>query len=292
MDPTTTPKFYFADRYCGPYRVPGKGSQKSFRFDRNIRPQELKALLSEFQIRMEKSRLKDVLPPLIREQCVLRSLKPREIKKFQLTLREIAEERKTNVDHANSMLMELVRKTMVMKIPHVLEHVKMTLDTHDGKFVCFVYHRLLGSKLDEALTEWGVEHIHIHGEIPMSKRTELLDQFSTNTSTRVAILSFGACGVGLNITCANLCLFCERIFDAVIQVQAEARCWRIGQTLPVTLRYLDLHGSTDTLLEANVNRKRATQAFLLGEEKFDSLPGPMDCKKRKVEHFSDVIETN
>jgi SWI/SNF-related matrix-associated actin-dependent regulator 1 of chromatin subfamily A len=256
--------FYYAVRYCGPEYVNIGRGKKVWQFKRETRAEELQALLSPFLIHMKKEDVID-LPPLLKERIIVGSLCNKQRKEFTSTLAKVKEMRDKSTLAANAMLMELVRDTMRLKTPFVVNHIQ-TLLVSQAKFVCFVHHRFLSEAIQTMLVAENVQFININGETDKKLRTTLLKQFESDSNVRVAILTFGTCAAGLNITFANLCVFCERTFDATLQEQAEGRLHRINQKLPVTLLYLDLQYSTDTLLDNTVKRKVASQAFILGGE--------------------------
>lgn len=256
-------KFYFADRYLSVVKKPiGKG-QTAWDFKRNVRKQELKALMSPFLIRMKMKNVVD-LPPVVRETIVVGELNKKQTKEFAEKLVKIDSLREKNSMAANAMMMELVRETMRLKTPFVVRHIKMLLETQP-KLSCFLHHHYLSDEIQNMLNANGIEFININSKVSRKKRAELIEDFKVKPNIRVAILSFGCCAFGLNLTCVRVNVFCEDIWEADKKMQAEARSARIGQTESVNIQYLKLKGSTDVLLEKSNNRKLNTQAFLLGD---------------------------
>jgi SNF2 family DNA or RNA helicase len=61
----------------------------------------------------------------------------------------------------------------------------------------------------------------------------------------VFIAPIKTAGVGLNLQRASEALFVERIWTPSGMIQAEDRLWRLGQTRPVVITYLDAAGTVD-----------------------------------------------
>jgi len=60
-------------------------------------------------------------------------------------------------------------------------------------------------------------------------RQELIDQFNTDSSIFVFLLSTKAGGLGINLTAANVVILHDIDFNPYNDKQAEDRCHRIGQ---------------------------------------------------------------
>ena len=58
---------------------------------------------------------------------------------------------------------------------------------------------------------------------------DLIDQFNTDTSIFVFLLSTKAGGLGINLTAANVVILHDIDFNPYNDKQAEDRCHRIGQ---------------------------------------------------------------
>jgi len=57
----------------------------------------------------------------------------------------------------------------------------------------------------------------------------MIDQFNTDTSVFVFLLSTKAGGLGINLTAANVVILHDIDFNPYNDKQAEDRCHRIGQ---------------------------------------------------------------
>ncbi|KAI9244805.1 SNF2 family N-terminal domain-containing protein [Sporodiniella umbellata] len=78
-------------------------------------------------------------------------------------------------------------------------------------------------------------HERIDGSVPSEQRQASIDRFSTMpiTESFVFLLCTRAGGVGINLTAADTCIIFDSDWNPQNDLQAQARCHRIGQTKPV-----------------------------------------------------------
>jgi len=254
-------RFYFADRYIVAAQRYISRTKKVFEFKMQQRAEELQAILRPFYYRLLKSQVGG-LPDLLIETVIVGEVTATQRKMFEESLLKITDiEEKRGKHAADAEKNKLVMETMRLKLPFICNYIQTLLESGE-RFICFTHHHDCAKTIMDFLTDKKVGFIHIDGETPMAERTRRQDAFETDTTIRVGVLSY-VCAQGLNFPFIQLCLFCERVWESPKQKQAEARLHRIGQTLPVTLQYLDLDGSMDVLMEMNVKRKIDTERFLL-----------------------------
>ncbi|RCH89603.1 Chromodomain-helicase-DNA-binding protein, partial [Rhizopus stolonifer] len=78
-------------------------------------------------------------------------------------------------------------------------------------------------------------HERIDGSVPGEQRQVAIDRFSTMPIDQsfVFLLCTRAGGVGINLTAADTCIIFDSDWNPQNDLQAQARCHRIGQTKPV-----------------------------------------------------------
>ena len=79
-------------------------------------------------------------------------------------------------------------------------------------------HDAIAAFLGKALSQ--PEWTQITGKTPRSERTGLLDHFQTHPACRFALLALTACGVGLNLSCADTAVFSELCWNPATLEQA------------------------------------------------------------------------
>lgn len=137
--------------------------------------------------------------------------------------------------------------------------VRKYLEDLPPNVIVFAYHQAM---LD--LIEATLECVRIDGTTPMEARQGLLDRFVSG-EVPYAALSIKAAGTGLTITSCSTVVFAELYFVPGDLLQAEDRTHRIGQTLPVDVRYLCAANTLDDHVWGMVQRKlRVTDSCLDG----------------------------
>src|SRR5699024_304615 len=85
----------------------------------------------------------------------------------------------------------------------------------------------------------------ISGDVPNSRRQEIIDDFSNGEDGAVLISQITAGGVGLNIQAANIVILCEPQWKPSIENQAISRAYRMGQARKVLVYRLLTESSID-----------------------------------------------
>ncbi|XP_022700088.1 SWI/SNF-related matrix-associated actin-dependent regulator of chromatin subfamily A containing DEAD/H box 1 homolog isoform X1 [Varroa jacobsoni] len=90
-------------------------------------------------------------------------------------------------------------------------------------------------------------YLRIDGSTPVSDRQDLIDAFVNDENIPIFLLSTKACGLGINLTAANVVVLHDIDYNPYNDKQAEDRCHRIGQTREVHIYRLI---SKETIEEA------------------------------------------
>jgi len=90
---------------------------------------------------------------------------------------------------------------------------------------------LLGCLMDSLRLEF----LRLDGQTPIQERQQMIDQFNSDPTIPVFLLSTRAGGLGINLTSADTCILHDLDFNPFNDLQAEDRCHRIGQKKPVTV---------------------------------------------------------
>jgi SWI/SNF-related matrix-associated actin-dependent regulator 1 of chromatin subfamily A len=144
------------------------------------------------------------------------------------------------------------KKNAVRKLPLVIEHIRLSLETRE-KVIVFAHHENVIDELHRELREF--RPVILKGATSKARRQEAVDDFQRDPSRRVFIGSIQAAGVGLTLTAASLVIFAELDYVPANIVQAADRAHRIGQTQTVEVQYLILEGSMDIDMLQILDRK-------------------------------------
>jgi SWI/SNF-related matrix-associated actin-dependent regulator 1 of chromatin subfamily A len=92
----------------------------------------------------------------------------------------------------------------------------------------------------------GHKYQRLDGQTPVQERQAMIDDYNSDPSIFIFILSTKAGGLGINLTAANTVVLHDLDFNPYNDKQAQDRCHRVGQTRPVTvIRFV----SADTIEE-------------------------------------------
>ena len=120
----------------------------------------------------------------------------------------------------------------------------------DEKVIVFCDFRKPLPALQQHLTEAGIGSVLVGKDI-----NGALEAFKADPAARVFLATTGKCSTGLNIVAANHVIFLTPPLSANIYQQAVDRCYRIGQTKPVTVVDLLTDDSADEYLSSELRKK-------------------------------------
>lgn len=153
-------------------------------------------------------------------------------------------------------IMTLRRYNSMQKVEPVVELVSEELTNGAyKKIVIFCIHRDTIVALQEKLgKKFGA--VLVFGGSKPSRVVDRIAAFQNpNSKCRVFIAQIQTAGTSLTLTAADQVLFVDQDFVPGNNSQAAARCHRIGQTRPVTVRFVSLADSIDQHLCALLKRK-------------------------------------
>ncbi len=147
-------------------------------------------------------------------------------------------------------------ETAVAKIPAVVGYIDDALETLDSrKVVVFAHHH---DVIDGIIEGLGPERcVRIMGNDSPEVRDAAVRRFQNDPACEVIVGSIGAMGVGLTLTAASTVIFAELDWVPGNVTQAEDRCHRIGQTVPVNVIHLVFDGSLDARMVEILIEKQA-----------------------------------
>lgn len=100
-----------------------------------------------------------------------------------------------------------------------------------------------------------INYLRMEGSTPVEERQSLIDEFNQDATIPVFLLSTKACGLGINLTSADHCIFYDIDFNPMNDAQAEDRCHRIGQKKEVTVIRLVARDTVDQDIHQMQQRK-------------------------------------
>ncbi|KAL8882380.1 MAG: hypothetical protein Q9192_007593, partial [Flavoplaca navasiana] len=111
------------------------------------------------------------------------------------------------------------------------------------------------------LEEWastlhGWNVCRIDGGVKAEERTEQIEAFNTRKDFKLFLLSTRAGGLGINLTAADTVILYDSDWNPQLDLQAQDRAHRIGQTRPVIVYRLATKGTVEQTLLERADGKR------------------------------------
>ena len=108
--------------------------------------------------------------------------------------------------------------------------------------------------------------LQFHGKIPTNDRPRILDQFKSDPTKHVILMSYGTGSVGLNLQFTNYVFLFDRWWNPAIEDQAINRAHRIGQKHPVTVTRFIMENTIEKRIAEVLDRKRQLFDELLQQD--------------------------
>ncbi|QDS73472.1 hypothetical protein FKW77_009015 [Venturia effusa] len=129
------------------------------------------------------------------------------------------------------------------------------------------------------VSEYGTKfkHLRLDGQTKRARRNLHIRLFQDmGSEIKVMLISTKAGGLGLNLTAATEAVFLDEDWNPQVDLQAEARCHRIGQTKPVTIYKLCTQGTVEEQMLGRISKKLYLSARIT-----DSMQSVHETSSRK-----------
>lgn len=222
-----------------------------------IKPEKIEALRQELGVFMVYRRKEDELDlPGKTEQTLMVDLSPAQRRVYD-ELRDtcLASLDSGQVVKANDGLVMLTRLRQVatgldLVGAEVADSAKQDIalelieDNADEAFVVFSWFKGCCETLAERLRGRGIEAFVVTGDTKQSDRVDFIQRFQAGEG-RVFIGTLSTLGESVNLQRASNAVFLDRSWNPALNVQAQDRIYRHGQTKPVTITHLVAKDTVD-----------------------------------------------
>ncbi|KAK6593883.1 SNF2 family domain-containing protein [Botrytis cinerea] len=157
-----------------------------------------------------------------------------------------------DVDAGKSALPQSTKLASIRKL--LLEWRK---GTRLDKTIIFVQWKAMILLIGMMLEEDNFHFVYYTGDMSKRNRANALDSFENMKEVTVMIMGLKVGGVGLNITCANRAIMVDLWWNQAIEMQANARIYRIGQPKETHFRREVVRRSADIRLALTQLKKNA-----------------------------------
>lgn len=125
----------------------------------------------------------------------------------------------------------------------------------------------------------GFRYERLDGRVRGNERQKAIDRFETEEDSFVFLLSTRAGGVGINLTAADICIIFDSDWNPQNDVQAQARCHRIGQTKDVMIYRLITSRTFEQEMFDRASKKLGLEQAVLGTFGQDNDDGKPTSKE-------------
>src|SRR3990167_8608537 len=124
--------------------------------------------------------------------------------------------------------------------------------------------------LEDFLEAKGYPYERLDGSVGLTQRQAAIDRFSNKENDNfVFLLSTRAGGLGLNLTAANTVIIFDSDWNPQNDLQAQARCHRIGQKKSVQIYRLVTRNTYESEMFDRASRKLGLEHAVLGTASFN-----------------------
>lgn len=118
--------------------------------------------------------------------------------------------------------------------------------------------------LESVLETLDMQFFRLDGSTKIDERQDMIDQFYKEPEITVFLLSTGAGGAGINLACANKVVIFDSSFNPQMDIQAENRAHRVGQSREVEVVRLVTRGTIEEQIYALGETKLALDDRVAG----------------------------
>ncbi len=86
----------------------------------------------------------------------------------------------------------------------------------------------------------GVDFVEVHGDVSAAQKQENVQKFNADSKCRVLVGHPGSAGIGINLVAASYSIFYSRNFSLEQDLQAEARNYRAGSEMHVSVTRINI----------------------------------------------------
>ncbi|XP_076749055.1 lymphoid-specific helicase [Xylocopa sonorina] len=119
--------------------------------------------------------------------------------------------------------------------------------------------------IEDYLSLRNYRYVRLDGQTKLSDRKENIKQFNTDPEIFLFLISTRAGGVGLNLAGADTVIIYDSDWNPQVDIQAMARCHRIGQTRPVMIYRLCSKGTIDEKIINRAEAKRILEKMVISK---------------------------
>ncbi|XP_033331654.1 lymphoid-specific helicase [Megalopta genalis] len=147
----------------------------------------------------------------------------------------------------------------------VLDLMLAKLKSLGHKILLFSTMTTILDTIEDYLSMRPYEYVRLDGKIGIEEREKNIAAFNSNPNIFLFLLTTRAGGVGLNLAAADTVIIYDSDWNPQMDIQAMARCHRIGQTKPIVIYRLCTKGTVDEIIIKRAEAKRVLEKMVISQ---------------------------
>ncbi|XP_063987769.1 lymphocyte-specific helicase-like isoform X2 [Diachasmimorpha longicaudata] len=148
----------------------------------------------------------------------------------------------------------------------VLDRMLKKLSEGGHKVLLFSTMKMILDVIEDYLSMRPWKYVRLDGEVNIETRKNHIHVFNSDPNYFLFLISTRAGGVGLNLAAADTVIIFDSDWNPQVDIQAMARCHRIGQTRPVVIYRLCTKGTFDEAIVSRAEAKRKLEKLVISKE--------------------------
>ncbi|XP_025988856.2 lymphoid-specific helicase [Solenopsis invicta] len=148
----------------------------------------------------------------------------------------------------------------------VLDAMLAKLKVQGHKVLLFSTMTMILDLIEDYLTLRDYNYVRLDGSTAIETRKKNINKFNNDPDTFLFLISTRSGGVGLNLMSADTVIIYDSDWNPQADIQAMARCHRIGQTKPVVVYRLCTRGTIDEAIIKRAEGKRILEKMVISKE--------------------------
>ncbi|RLU14719.1 hypothetical protein DMN91_012606 [Ooceraea biroi] len=148
----------------------------------------------------------------------------------------------------------------------VLDAMLAKLKAQGHKVLLFSTMTMILDMIENYLSLRDYYYVRLDGMTKIDMRKENIQTFNNDSDVFLFLISTRAGGIGLNLASADTVIIYDSDWNPQVDIQAMARCHRIGQTRPVVVYRLCTKGTIDEIIINRADTKRFLEKAIISKE--------------------------
>ncbi|XP_020297890.1 lymphocyte-specific helicase-like isoform X2 [Pseudomyrmex gracilis] len=148
----------------------------------------------------------------------------------------------------------------------VLDAMLAKLNARGHKVLLFSTMTMLLDIIEDYIMLRHYKYVRLDGTVEIEKRKKDIAAFNANPDLFLFLISTRAGGIGLNLAGADTVIIYDSDWNPQVDIQAMARCHRIGQTKPIVVYRLCTKGTIDEEIIKRAEAKRVLEKAIISKQ--------------------------